>query len=101
MSGGFDIMQKLFKKQHKKQKIRKKSNDTDKWIVKIPFEGTAYIPIQKSEKPKMFDPEVSNKLHTGFFDTLGVQYYRNKGTVEESDDKEFESVKKRAEKHLK
>jgi hypothetical protein len=24
MSGGFDIMQKLFKKQHKKQKIRKK-----------------------------------------------------------------------------
>jgi hypothetical protein len=24
MSGGFDIMQQLFKKQHKKQKIRKK-----------------------------------------------------------------------------
>ena len=24
MSGGFDIMQKLYKRQHKKQKIRKK-----------------------------------------------------------------------------
>lgn len=64
-----------------------------KWIVKIPYEGTAEIPIESDNKPiPMSDPIVSNRMHTNNYWPGLTRFFRNKAEVEEADDKWFESV---------
>ena len=73
-----------------------------KWIVKIPYEGTAYIPIERDEEPKnMWDEEISSKLHTGYFDYGMPRYFRDKGKIEEEDDRTFKRYKEQAERDFK
>jgi ABC-type uncharacterized transport system ATPase subunit len=72
-----------------------------KWLVRIPFEGVAIIPIERNEKPTgMYDEEISNKLHTNYMDEgrFSTQFFRNKGEIEETDDRTYEDYRIRAEK---
>lgn len=70
------------------------------WVVKIPYEGTAYIPIERAEKPKdLWDEEISSKLHTNYIDEGMPRFFRNRGEIEEeTSERVFDTYKTRAKK---
>jgi hypothetical protein len=69
-----------------------------KWVIRIPYEGTAYIPIENDEKPIMFGPEVTRNLHMDFLDEGMPVFYRMKGEVEEASDRFYQDVLNRVKK---
>jgi hypothetical protein len=74
----------------------------NKWIVSIPYEGTAYIPIEREDEPKMLsDAEIANKLHTNFMDWGMPLFHREKGKVERTDEGHyFDTILMRAKKEF-
>jgi len=70
------------------------------WLVKIPFQGTATIPIQSDEKPDVWDSEISGNLHAGFFDEGMPIYYRNKAKIEKTDNNTYTLVNDAAKKRF-
>ena len=58
-----------------------------KWVVTVPYEGTAYIPVESDEKPvPLSDPVVANRMHTGYMSMGLPRFFRNEAKVEPADD---------------
>jgi hypothetical protein len=72
-----------------------------KWLVHIPYEGVATIPVEKASEPEMFGDEVTHKMQTNYLDPGIRRFFRDKGNVEDTDDRTFSGVVQRAEKNFK